>query len=139
MREVSLALRTAYVTALRASLSVSVYGKMVPKDVTFPYVYFPTQLSNNDSAKDMFTTDHSINIEVVHKTAYTDRAFEVEQICNQIKEIIAPLTHDEMIVLGDGLFLVDTNFESDTELLQYTDTHTIYRKILTFTNIIDEL
>lgn len=139
MREVSLALRSAYVTALRASLTFPVYGKLVPNDTSFPYIYFPTQITNNDSAKDMFSTDHTINVEVVHKTPNTDRTYEVEQICNQIKQIIAPLTHDDMLPLGDGLFLVDTNFENDTELLQYTDTHTIYRKILTFSNIIDEV
>ena len=144
MREVSVAVRTAYRTALKNNITynskvVPVYGKIVPVDAKFPYIYFANQASQNDSSKDEFANQHTINVEIVHGTMDGSDESATEDISNQVKQILGVLDQSDYPTIISPFWFVEITFDVDTELIQRTETHWVFRKILTFNNIIDQL
>lgn len=144
MKEVSIAVRTAYRTALKNnvlynSVVVPVHGKVVPDDSSFPYIYFANQSSDNASSKDEFANEHIINVEIVHRSMNGSDEWVTEELSNQVKEILARLEQSQYPVINSDFWFVEVTFENDNELTQRTDTHWIFRKILTFHNIIDQI
>lgn len=144
MKEVALIARTAYVQALKNKVTlngklVPVYAKMIPSDVAYPYIYIPTQRSQNNSAKNYFSTDHTINVEAVVRSASGNNSNELDLLSGQVKEILAKMHHIDMPQLTGGLWNVDTTFEDDNELTDYDSAGVVFRRIMTFSNIIDEV
>ena len=144
MKEVSIAVRAAYRTALKNNITynggiVPVYGKIVPDDASFPHIYFANQSSDNASSKDEFANEHTINIEIVHRSIDGEEEWVTEEISNDVKEIIAVMDQSDYPAINGDFHFVEVTFENDTELIQRTDTHWVFRKILTFHNIIDQL
>jgi hypothetical protein len=142
MKDVTLSVRTAYVSRLSGAVSylgspVKIYGRRVPSAATFPYIYIPSQNSVDDSTKSTFSTNHNVDVEIVWRSATGMEQNIVDDLSNQVMQLIATK------LVGNcpqpvGFINLGTKFERSTELTDYDGTYTYLRKIITFSNIIYE-
>lgn len=144
MKEVAIDVRSAYRSSLVNNIShdgsiVPVYGKIVLPDAPMPYIYFPDQETSNASSKDQFSNEHYINIEIVYSSQDGDGDWISDAISMQIKSILAVLDQIDYPSWGSNFHFVEVEFESDRELKHFVKDHWVFRKILVFRNIIDEV
>lgn len=141
MKEVAYDFRVAIIGMLQGITfdgnPVPVWGKVVPPSVDPPYITIPTQSSVDDSAKDIFFTDHTINIEIVVRSMEGGNFGDADLIANDVKQRLYSLRSADYPVIP-GFGIVDLKFESDTDLSDYTGSYWYFRKVLTFTAKIQE-
>lgn len=139
MKDVTLAIRTAIVSKLRNK--VSYQGVTIPVRARVQntndsnYIYIPTQNSTNTSSKSCFATDQTITIECVYRdNDGVDSG--LHSIVNQVMQLL--ITHDNEMILSDGLGLVSFEFVSKNDLTDIDGVGYIFRSVLTFQAFIDE-
>lgn len=142
MKEVALPVRTAYLLAMRGNIMlngspVAVYGKILPPDVPYPYVYIPSQRSNNDYSKDSISIEHMVNVEAAVKSMNGSNQNELDIITSQVKEILAVIDHIDMVKFGVDFWSVDVELEDDQDLEDYMDDGIVLRRVMTFKNTIE--
>lgn len=143
MMEVSRAVRDAYVNKLKGSITydskvVPVFGKVVPPNATFPYIYVSTQQSSNASSKSCFSNNHVISIEIVSRSMDGNNEWETDVLSSEVKFRIATMHQIDYPAIDSDFWFVQVEFSNDTELVQRTETDWIFRKIITFNNIVDQ-
>lgn len=142
MKDVTGAIRTAVVSKLRNNITldgsaVKIYARVAPVGNSGNYIYIPRQSSTNDSSKQYFSTEHSMDIEVVHRSEDGTYVNPLEVMVNQVMQILdVKFQKDMPQPIGFGL--VDFVFVRRNELIDYDGTYTIMRVVLTFEAIIDE-
>ena len=95
MKDESLTIRTAYMTALNNvvqynSVGVPLYDQ-VPSDTSYPYIYFSgfTSMEDAGADKDRFTKDVTVTLTVCMRfTQNAGSQMPLDNICNQIENII---------------------------------------------------
>lgn len=143
MIDVDYKLRVAVIAKLQGAVTwqgqpVPVRGEFVNASLGHPYIYIPTQLMRNDSAKDYFSSDNTINIEVVTRSETgLDLPAQCDNISNQVMQILAVKDQIDM-PQPDGLGMVDFEFESSQRLRDYDGVFSYLRKVLIFNALIDE-
>lgn len=140
MKTVDYKVRVGIVNKLRGNVmlngsAIPVRSRVVTSSTPGTYIYMPRQSSDNGSSKQYFSTDHSIDIEIVHRSVDGAYSTEIDSLTNQVLEILA---QKDMIDMPDIDGLVDFEYVRSTQLNDYGATYTILRNILTFELIIDE-
>lgn len=142
MIDVNNAIRTAVVQKLRNNVTlegtvVRVYARVAPVSSGGNYIYVPMQSSENDSAKQYFSTDNTMDIECVYRSVDGTNINPLDSMVGQVLNILAVKNQSDM-PQPVGLGLTDFRFVRKTELIDYDGTYTILRAILTFEALIDE-
>ena len=143
MIDVDYKLRVAVIAKLQGNVTwsgspVPVRGEFVNTNLRHPYIYIPTQSMQNDSAKQYFATDNTINIEVVTRSETgLDLPAQLDDISNQVMQLLSVKNQSDM-PQPDGLGMVDFTFESSQRLRDFDDVYRYLRKVLIFTALIDE-
>ena len=143
MIDVDYELRVAVIAKLQGNVTwggqpVPVRGEFVNSDLTHPYIYIPTQSMRNDSAKQYFSTDNTINIEVVTRSETgLDLPAQLDDISNQVMQLLSVKGQADM-PQPDGLGMVDFQFVSSQRLRDFDDVYRYLRKVLIFNALIDE-
>src|SRR5690606_2405782 len=128
-------LRVAVIAKLQGNVTwqgqpVPVRGEFVNTDITHPYIYIPTQSMRNDSAKQYFASDNTINIEVVTRSETgLDLPAQLDNISKQVMSILAVKDQIDR-PQPDGLGMVDFQFVSSQRLRDFDDVYRYLRKIL---------
>lgn len=143
MEDVDYELRVAVIAKLQGNVtwqgqSVPVRGEFVNATLSHPYIYIPTQSMQNDSAKQYFATDNTINIEVVTRSETgLDLPAQLDNISNQVMQLLAVKNQVDMPQPA-GLGMVDFQFQSSQRLRDFDETYRYLRKILIFNALVDE-
>lgn len=136
MIDVSLPIRTAVIGRLRGNIvydgvSVSVFGRVVPEEVEYPFIYLPNQLTLQDSSKTNFGYNHTLNIECVYRRSDGSGNDAVDIISGQVLELLLPFQQSNEIDISDaGLTVVKSILVDETDLVERTDTFYYFRKII---------
>src|SRR5690606_27506553 len=135
MIAVALPVRTAVIGRLRGALNydgveVPVFGRIVPEQVEYPFVYLPTQLSVDNSCKTAFGYDHTLNVEVVYRRSDGSGSDAVDIISGQVKELLLPFHQIDEIDLGPELSLRSSVLVDENDLIERTDTFWYFRRII---------
>ena len=143
MQDVDYKLRVAVIAKLQGQVTwqgqdVPVRGEFVNTTLTHPYIYIPTQSMLNDSAKQYFATDNTINIEIVTRSETgLDLPAQLDNISNQVMQLLAVKNKVDM-PQPDGLGMVDFQFVSSTRLRAFDSVYRYLRKVLIFNALVDE-
>lgn len=142
MKDVSYSLRVAYINKLKGfvkykGVDVPIYGRRVPDEAQTPYIYIPNQNSVNISGKSCFTTDQSVDVEIVWRSETGMEQNVLEDLSNQVMQLIAKMKLEDQPTPA-GFLNMHTRFERSNELTDYDGAFTYLRKILTFSNMIYE-
>lgn len=143
MIDVDYELRVAVIAKLQGNVTwdgqpVPVRGEFVNTTLPHPYIYIPTQSMSNDSAKQYFATDNSINVEIVTRSKDgLDLPAQLDNISKQVMAILAVKDQIDM-PQPDGLDMVDFQFVSSQRLRDYDGVFRYLRKILIFNALVDE-
>ncbi|MCY4781708.1 hypothetical protein ORI89_18805 [Sphingobacterium sp. UT-1RO-CII-1] len=142
MKDVTRAVRTAVVSKLRDKVTldgniVKVYGTIAPVSNAGTYIYTPMQSSADGSAKDYFSTDHAIDVEVVYCSEDGTDSNPLDDMVEQVMDILA-VKHQIDMPQTEGVTMVDFEFVRSTSLIDYGGTYTILRRVLSFNCIVDE-
>lgn len=142
MKDITLPLRVAIVAKLRNNVSLSgnavkVYGRTVPSNASGTYIYIPTQNSRNGSAKGYFSTEQTVNIEIVYRDTDGANSDPLDIMTNQVLEIMA-VSYPIDMPQPSGFGIVDFEFRSSNTLDDFDGVNWVYRRILTFEAIVDE-
>src|SRR5690606_8983599 len=140
MKDVSSALRTAIIAKLRNNVTVD--GVVIPirakvnATSASNYIYFPTQNTDNNSAKGYFSTDQTIEIECVYRNN-DGNSSGLDSMVNQVMQLIVKHNQIDM-PQPNGFGMIDFNFISKTELTDIDDVGYIFRAVLRFEALTDE-
>lgn len=141
MKDVTSAIRTAVIAKLRNNVMVDgeivrVVARVAPSTNNGKYIYFPTQDSDNASAKQFFSTDHTMTIECVYRNDDGNNS-GLELMVNQVLQLLG--VHNQVDMPQPiGFHLVDFVFVRKNELIDIDGVGYVFRSILTFEAIIDE-
>lgn len=145
MKDPSLALRTAYYTALNGNITynnatVGVYDH-VPQTVVYPYILLGNQTSIDDSDKEDFGTDHTMLVEIItgYSTGYKGGGFTAaDTIGEDVMELII-VSGSHLDLSADGYNVYYTSLVLNENFQENTSTHKIFRKIIRIRHSIQEL
>lgn len=143
MQDVDYELRVAVIAKLQGNVTwqgqaVPVRGEFVNTDLPTPYIYIPSQSMQNDSAKQYFATDNTINVEIVTRSETgLDLPAQLDDISNQVMQLLSVKDQADMPQPA-GLGMVDFQFVSSQRLRDYDGVYMYLRKILIFNALVDE-
>ncbi len=143
MKDVTSALRIAVIAKLRNNVSVDgsvvrVLGRTVPPSVGGTYIYLPTLSTDNESAKQYFSTDNTLTVECVYRNIsdeYNSSGLDI--MVDKVLQLLARQFQIDM-PQPTGFGLVDFGYVSKNELVDYDGVGVFYRAVLTFEALIDE-
>ncbi len=139
MKDTSLPIRKAYY-ALLTELGYTCFDFKATDTATKPYIILSSQTSSSDNTKNSFGNIATINLDIV--TSFEDGfggRKGLDEIVNDILEAVLP-TPDATVIQATGFNIYSTKkvIDFDFEPLQQ-ETQTIYRRIITFEHLVEQL
>ena len=139
MKDTSYPIRKAY-NALLTELGYTCFDFKATDNATKPYVILSSQTSNSDNTKNTFGNIATINLDIV--VSFIDGfggRKQLDEIVDAILQAILP-TPDALIIQAEGFNIYSTKkvIDFDFEPLAQ-QTQTIYRRIITFEHLIEQL
>lgn len=141
MKDCGYAIRKAYVDKLTSeSYSLGVYDTIAPDDVNPPYLIISSQTSAENSDKQSYSFDVTIQFDVIYKTNKSGEVGQksVDQWTNELLEIIGVNVIDYPSAAPDFKIVtrkVGTNFAT----FDYVDEAYIFRRVITMEHFVNQI
>lgn len=144
MKDVSEALRTAYASVLDGKIiyngvPVQAYGRTIPVDAVYPLISIPNQFGFNTSSKDCFSTTETVDIDIIARSANGGNGSAVDKIASQVMQIIGKMNQADYPEIDSEFFISEIRFDSHRSLTERDLTYIYDRKVVSFTNDIQQL
>lgn len=139
MKDTSYPIRKAY-NALLTGLGYTCFDYKATDNATKPYIILSSQTSSSDNTKNSFGNIATINLDIVtsFQDGYGGRK-GLDEMVNNILEAVLP-SPDANVIQATGFNVYSTKkvIDYDIEPLPQ-ETQTIYRRIITFEHLIEQL
>lgn len=139
MKDTALPTRKAYYAAISA-LGYNVFDLRAPDTATKPYIILGTQTNISENTKTSFDNRVSINIDIINSF---DDSFggrkPVDLIATEILEAINPAPGQSSLNIT-GFNVLSTSIVADfTFEPNFSDTETIYRRVITIEHLLEQV
>lgn len=141
MKDCGYAIRKAYVDKLASeSYSLGVYDTIAPDDANPPFLIISSQTSAENSDKQSYSFDVTIQFDVIYKTNKSGEVGQksVDQWTNELLEIIGVNVPDYPSAAPDFKIVtrkVGTNFAT----FDYVDEAYIFRRVITMEHFVNQI
>ena len=141
MKDCGYAIRKAYVDKLASeSYSLGVYDTIAPDDANPPFLIISSQTSAENSDKQSYSFDVTIQFDVIYKTNKSGEVGQksVDQWTNELLEIIGVNVPDYPSAAPDFTIVtrkVGTNFAT----FDYVDEAYIFRRVITMEHFVNQI
>ena len=141
MKDCGYAIRKAYVDKLASeSFSLGVYDTIAPDEVEPPFLIISSQTSVENSDKQSYSFDVTIQFDVVYRTFKSGEVGQksVDQWANELLEIIGVNVPDYPSAAPDFKIVtrkVGTNFAT----FDYVDEAYIFRRVITMEHFVNQI
>ena len=141
MKDCGYAIRKASVDKLASeSFSLGVYDTIAPDDVEPPFLIISSQTSGENSDKQSYNFDVTIQFDVIYKTNKSGEVGQksVDQWTNELLEIIGVNVPDYPSAAPDFKIVtrkVGTNFAT----FDYVDEAYIFRRVITMEHFVNQI
>lgn len=141
MKDCGYAIRKAYVDKLASeNYSLGVYDTIAPDTANPPFLIISSQTSAENSDKQSFSFDVTIQFDVIYKTNKSGEVGQksVDQWTNELLEIIGVNVPDYPSAAPDFKIVtrkVGTNFAT----FDYVDEAYVFRRVITMEHFVNEI
>lgn len=141
MKDCGYAIRKAYVDKLTSeSFSLGVYDTIAPDEVEPPFLIISSQTSAENSDKQSYSFDVTIQFDVIYKTNKSGEVGQksVDQWANELLEIIGVNVPDYPSAAPDFKIVtrkVGTNFAT----FDYVDEAYVFRRVITMEHFVNQI
>jgi len=141
MKDCGYAIRKAYVDKLTSeSYSLGVYDTIAPDDVEPPFLIISSQTSAENSDKQSYSFDVTIQFDVIYKTNKSGEVGQksVDTWTNELLEIIGVNVADYPSAAPDFKIVtrkVGTNFAT----FDYVDEAYVFRRVITMEHFVNQI
>lgn len=141
MKDCGYAIRKAYVDKLASeSYSLGVYDTIAPDEVEPPFLIISSQTSAENSDKQSYSFDVTIQFDVIYKTNKSGEVGQksVDQWANELLEIIGVNVPDYPSAAPDFKIVtrkIGTNFAT----FDYVDEAYIFRRVITMEHFVNQI
>ena len=141
MKDCGYAIRKAYVDKLTSeSYSLGVYDTIAPDDVEPPFLIISSQTSAENSDKQSYSFDVTIQFDVIYKTNKSGEVGQksVDNWTNELLEIIGVNVPDYPSAAPDFKIVtrkVGTNFAT----FDYVDEAYVFRRVITMEHFVNQI
>jgi len=141
MKDCGYTIRKAYVDKLTSeSFSLGVYDTIAPDDVEPPFLIISSQTSAENSDKQSYSFDVTIQFDVIYKTNKSGEVGQksVDQWANELLEIIGVNVPDYPSAAPDFKIVtrkVGTNFAT----FDYVDEAYVFRRVITMEHFVNQI
>lgn len=129
MKDASLAIRQAYMTAL-SLIGVDVYDTVPPLggNSLGKYIVLSTQDQDGTRYKEKFSPNCTMTVDIIDRQDRPTGRLTVDGLASDVLEIINPVSGE--LDLGSDFDCIETRLVSSGSIYSTSGTHHIYRKIL---------
>ena len=141
MKDCGLAIRKAYFDKLiGASFSLGVYDTIAPDDVNPPFLIISSQTSTENSDKQSYNQNVTIQFDVVYKTSKAGEVGQksVDNWSNELLGIIGVYPIDYPNTAPD-FKIVTRRVSSNVATFDYIDEAYVFRRIITMDHFVNQL
>lgn len=141
MKDCGLAIRKAYFDKLiGASFSLGVYDTIAPDDVNPPFLIISSQTSTENSDKQSYNQNVTIQFDVVYKTSKAGEVGQksVDNWSNELLGIIGVYPVDYPNTAPD-FKIVTRRVSSNVATFDYIDEAYVFRRIITMEHFVNQL
>lgn len=141
MKDCGYTIRKAYVDKLTSeSFSLGVYDTIAPDDVEPPFLIISSQTSAENSDKQSYSFDVTIQFDIIYKTNKSGEVGQksVDQWANELLEIIGVNVPDYPSAAPDFKIVtrkVGTNFAT----FDYVDEAYVFRRVITMEHFVNQI
>ena len=141
MKDCGYTIRKAYVDKLASeSYSLGVYDTIAPDEVEPPFLIISSQTSAENSDKQSYSFDVTIQFDVIYKTNKSGEVGQksVDQWANELLEIIGVNVPDYPSAAPDFKIVtrkVGTNFAT----FDYVDEAYVFRRVITMEHFVNQI
>lgn len=141
MKDCGYTIRKAYVDKLTSeSFSLGVYDTIAPDEVEPPFLIISSQTSAENSDKQSYSFDVTIQFDVIYKTNKSGEVGQksVDQWANELLEIIGVNVPDYPSAAPDFKIVtrkVGTNFAT----FDYVDEAYVFRRVITMEHFVNQI
>lgn len=141
MKDCGYTIRKAYVDKLTSeSFSLGVYDTIAPDEVEPPFLIISSQTSAENSDKQSYSFDVTIQFDVIYKTNKSGEVGQksVDQWANELLEIIGVNVPDYPNAAPDFKIVtrkVGTNFAT----FDYVDEAYVFRRVITMEHFVNQI
>lgn len=141
MKDCGYTIRKAYVDKLTSeSFSLGVYDAIAPDEVEPPFLIISSQTSAENSDKQSYSFDVTIQFDVIYKTNKSGEVGQksVDQWANELLEIIGVNVPDYPSAAPDFKIVtrkVGTNFAT----FDYVDEAYVFRRVITMEHFVNQI
>ena len=141
MKDCGYAIRKAYVDKLTSqSYSLSVYDTIAPDTVEPPFLLISSQTSGENSDKQSYHFDVTIQFDVVYRTFKSGEVGQksVDQWANELLEIIGVNVPDYPSASPD-FKIVTRKMTSNNATFDYVNEAYIFRRVITMEHFVNQI
>lgn len=141
MKDCGYTIRKAYVDKLTSeSFSLGVYDTIAPDEVEPPFLIISSQTSAENSDKQSYSFDVTIQFDVIYKTNKSGEVGQksVDQWANELLEIIGVNVPDYPSAAPDFKIVtrkIGTNFAT----FDYVDEAYVFRRVITMEHFVNQI
>jgi hypothetical protein len=141
MKDCGYAIRKAYIDKLTAaSYSLGVYDTIAPDSVEPPFLIISSQTSAENSDKQNYNFDVTIQFDIIYKTSKTGEVGQksVDDWSNELLGIIGvyPIDYPNA---GPYFKIVTRKVGSNQAMFDYIDQAYIFRRVMVFEHFVNQL
>lgn len=134
--ELSLAMRTGYMTALDGIISAPVFDAYaLPENTPYPYVLLSSQTESQREVTDGKVYNATLLVDIVTGSMDPIGRDQGEGIASEIEDIINPDNEDDIDLSAYGYVVGDTNREQGFDGYSRNGKYYIFRKLLRYRHI----
>lgn len=141
MKDCGYAIRKAYVDKLASeSYSLGVYDTIAPDEVEPPFLIISSQTSVENSDKQSYSFDVTIQFDVVYRTFKSGEVGQksVDQWANELLEIIGVNVPDYPNTAPD-FKIVTRRMSSNEATFDYVDESYVFKRVIVFEHFVNQI
>lgn len=141
MKDCGYAIRKAYVDKLASeSYSLGVYDTIAPDEVNPPFLIISSQTSVENSDKQSYSFDVTIQFDIVYKTNKSGEVGQksVDQWANELLEIIGVNVADYPSAAPD-FKIVTRRMSSNEATFDYVDEAYVFKRVIVFEHFVNQI
>ena len=141
MKDCGYAIRKAYVDKLASeSYSLGVYDTIAPDDANPPFLIISSQTSAENSDKQSYSFDVTIQFDVIYKTNKSGEVGQksVDQWTNELLEIIGVNVPDYPSAAPD-FKIVTRRMSSNEATFDYVDEAYVFKRVIVFEHFVNQI